>query len=380
MEYMNKKIAVKKYRIERFEELDKEKKLIIYLSRLTFTEDIIREIENLVKSDINWFEFYKYALYHKVVTLCWKNVKKLVPDVQIPKYLNDIINYIYLKTYEGNQLYQLEIRNIVESLMSRNIYVIPVKGAYLIPSMYEDLGVRYSGDADFLIRHADLDEMEKTLKGIGYIKGKYNPLKKIIEPISRKEEIIWKTFMSNDFPLRKITNKEIFPCYKLDFRFALDDSLCKKPINEILNLYIKTNIVKPAYYLIHLCSHFFDEAKHSAHIFWAKDMNIIKLCDIREYIIKFTTNDDLLELIHFAKKYSLTKQVYYTMYFLFIIYNDGYEEKVMTKLGIEEDDFLYEYGDNTLNDNKRIEIDIFERVFSCGNMDKLETIPKFFLL
>ena len=364
---------------EKIEVLENEKKLIILLSRLTFSDDIVKEIDLILQDkNFNWFEFYQYALYHKVVTLCWKNLNNLFPDAFQPKYVREMIQIIYLGFIKRNQLYQKEIDKIVEELNKKGVKVVPVKGSYLIPQIYKDYGIRYSGDADFLIKYADLNKAEKILEVRGYIKGNYSRKNKNITVISRREEIKWKTFMSNSHPLIKLSGTELFPVYKVDFRFALDDRLEKQPVNEILDAYINTNNVKVSHYLIHLCTHFYDEAKHSADIVLAKDMNIIKLCDIREYIIQSARKEDLEELICFAKKYKLEKQVYFTMVFLSIIYDDGYEKEIIEKLNVEDETFLYTLGDSTIKDVEKYDICITDRLFACGKLKELIAPPKLF--
>ena len=352
------------------DKLEKEKKLVIYLSRLTFSDEIIAKVRGIVEDkNMNWFEFYKFTMYHKVMSLCWRNITTLFPDVFQPKYISDIINGVYLSIMERNKLYQSEVERVRRALSANGITVIPVKGAYLIPAMYKDFGIRYSGDADFLIKYDELKGAEKIVKELGYIKGTYCPKDGTIKPISRAEDIKWKSFMSNDYPLLKRSETNLFPVYKLDFRYALDDNLSRKPIEEIVDTYISNgNKTKVAHYLIHLCTHFYDEAKHSVDILLAKDLNIIKLCDIREYIIQFSSSEDLDELVCFSKKYGFERQVYYTMFFLDILYADKKKKKVMAKLGIEDDFFLYTIGENTRKDDQIVSKGILERLFACGNM------------
>lgn len=365
---------------QKISELHNEKKLIVLLSRTTFSEDIINEINEILQDNyFNWFEFYQYALYHKVITLCWKNINKLFPDTFQPKYAREIIHAAYLSLIERNRLYQAEINKIIEAMSSLTINVIPVKGAYLIPNIYKDYGVRYSGDADFLIKYDDLGKAEKVLEEKGYVKGIYNSKERSITKISRREDIKWKTFMSNSHPFLKLSNSELLPVYKADFRFAFDDSLNKQPVNEIVDAYNTSGSVKAAHYLIHLCTHFYDEAKHTVDIALSKDMNIIKLCDIREYIMQATTNNDLKELVCFAKKHGFEQQVYFTMLFLAVIYNDGYEEEVLADLGIENESFIYTFGDNTFDNRQKYDLSIADRLFACGKMKDFINSPKLFL-
>lgn len=365
---------------KKIKELKNEKKLIVLLSRLTFSNNVLKEISFILQDeDFNWFEFYQYALYHKVLTLCWKNINTFFLNAFQPKYARDMIQSAYLGVIKRNQLYQEEISKIVFELNEKGVKIVPVKGAYLIPKIYKDYGMRYSGDVDFLIKYVDLNKAEKILEHMGYLKGEYSWENKNIVKISRREQIKWKTFMSNSYPLLKLTDTDLFPVYKIDFRFALSDDLRKETVNEIIDNYAKSGCVKAAHYLIHLCTHFYDEAKHTADIALAKDMNLIKLCDIREYVIQMTKKEDLKELVCFAQKYGLEKQVYFTMVFLSIIYDDGYEEEILAQLNIENESFLYTIGDNTLKDIQRNDVSVAERLFACGKIKEQIATPKLYL-
>jgi len=357
-----------------------EQELIILTSRLTFNEDQKKRICVLLgEKNINWFEFYKLSLYHKTMTLCWENMLRLYPDVyaSVPKYLRDIIISAGISIAERNEYFQLEIEKLLEEFKNYDITCIPVKGAYLIPNMYKDYSIRYSGDADFLIKHSDIEKIERSMKNLGFVKGKYSQKEKSIIPISRAEEIKWKMTMTN-LPLFVKLNDSLFtPVYMFDFRFALDDSLNQEPINEIIDDYIKTGYVNKAHFLTHLCTHFYGEATYSLTIFLSKDMSLIKLCDIREYILQFMDSDSLEACVCFAKKYNLTRQIYYSMFFLKLVYNDGYEENVLRNLSISDDSFLNEFGENQLSERRTFKKGFYERLFSCGNRDEMSAGPGF---
>lgn len=358
------------------ENLSLEQNLIILASRLTISENEKRDILEIVKNPhFNWFEFYKYAYYHKTVTLCWKNIKDLAKATVVPKYLTEMISFSYHSLTQINKAYQDEVNNIVEGFKKEGIICIPVKGAMMIPMLYKDYGLRYMGDADFLIKFSDIKKVEELVKTKGYIKGKYSYTTGELIPISRADEIKWKTFLSNLYPYYKKGGNQLPPVFKIDFRYALDDTLLKEPLNEIIDFATQNNYVKACHYLIHLCTHFYDEAKHTIDIYTMKDLNIIKLCDIREYIIQKVTKEDLEELVEFAQKYNLEEQVYLTMYFLELIYGDGYERDVMDTLGINNENFINTYGNNTIHENNEYKRDVWSRLFSCNNADVLNSVP-----
>ena len=356
-----------------------EQNAILLTSRISLSKNDIDDLTNIVCSKkFNWFEFSKLTLYHKTLTLSWFNLKKYVKKIYIPKYLNDICRASYKYIEEKNHQYQNEINNVIEFLKKNKIVCIPVKGAILINKVYENYGIRYSGDADFLVKYSDIEQLEEVLFKLDYVNGKYNMSSKTIESITRNEKIKWKMYMSNLYPFLKLNDSELFPFFKLDFRYALDDKLNKEPVNEIIDTFIKQKYVANCHYLIHLCTHFYNEAKHTASIRSGKDLSMIKMCDIREYILQFMDEISLMETVEFAIKYDLRKQIYFTMFFLKNIYNDGYEKKVMNSIGITDSTFIHTFGDNTIKDNSKYNKGVWDRLFSCNNADELVDMPRLF--
>jgi hypothetical protein len=356
-----------------------EKALIILASRLTLSEEERTAIKRIVEhKKINWFEFAKLALYHKTIVICWNNIKNICSYYDVPRYLLDVINYIYICTQEYNECYQKELNQLLQKCKSKNLMCIPVKGAYLIPNMYIDYGLRYSGDIDILIKHDDIEEMSNLVKSMGYINGRYVSKTRQVEPASRESEIKWKMHMSNLLPFIKLCPNKNFHYYKIDFRYALDDSLDKQPIREIIEEKGKLGYTIPAYYFIHMCTHFYNEAKHSASIASFKDFNMIKLCDLREFILRHMTPNDFSIAIDFCIRYNLEKSLYYSLYYLNEIFSDGYEISIMEKLNIEDKTFLNTYGESTMNDNIMHSKTLEERLFSCGSFDEIFETPRFF--
>lgn len=356
-----------------------EEKLLIMTGRLTFSPSEEESIRNIFRDNsINWYELLKLSGYHKTLALSLKNIKRICPLIYPPKYLDDLVNYLSYCTSVRNYENQQQIIELQDRFLSKNITVIPVKGAYLIPNIYKDLGVRYSGDMDFLVKYDDVKIVDEIVNNLGYIKGHYNLNTRLLNKISRADEIKWKTFMSNLHPYYKLSDKVAFPYFKLDFRYALDDTLNKEPINEIVNSKIKNGYTMASHYLIHLCTHFYDEAKHTASIAVYKDLNLIKLCDIREFIITHITNEDYKQAIDFSIRHKLERALYYTMYCLSEVYNDGFENEIMNELQIKDTSFLTLFGENTKNEKYNFSKSFWERFFSCGNYDELREIPKHF--
>jgi hypothetical protein len=362
--------------------LTPEQQLMVLTSRKTFSEETLQNISELVQKPINWFEFTKYALYHKTLTLCWMNIRNICPKFFPNQYLIEIFNYIELSIAEQNKLYMSELKRLQEKFKQKQIHVIPVKGAMFIPMIYGDTGSRYVSDLDFLIRYEDQERLDACLKELGYIQGSYNPELQIIEPISRTKALKWKVGMSNFYPYRRLTGNKKIPYLQLDFRFSLDDSLAKESVNEIIEYSAATNGKNYyAHLFTHLCTHFFGEAKHTLTIWLGKDFNIIKLCDIRETVLTLMNEHDLKASVAFAKRFGLQKAIYYTVYHLMMIYNDGYEEEVLQACEIDDINFLETYSDgNSFNNENVFKKALKDRLFSCGNHDELDDFPQYLKL
>lgn len=357
-----------------------EEALLLATGRVTFSSNSSETVKSIItNNNINWYNFLRLAAYHKTLALSYKNIKSICNEIHLPKYFEDLVHYLIYCTSIRNKANQEQITQIQDACKTRHITILPVKGAYLIPLIYKDFGIRYSGDIDFLVKYEDTKRIKEVLYELGYNKGCYNPGTKSIEKISRAEDIKWKTYMSNLYPYVKLSGIDIFPYYKLDFRYALDDTLNKEPINEIVNSTIENGFTKASHYLIHLCTHFYDEAKHTVSIAAFKDLNLIKLCDIREFIIAHVTNDDFKQAIAFSIKYKLENALYYTMYYLKMIYCDGYEDDILNSLNIADTSFLTLFGENTRNEKYIFSKTFWERFFSCGNYDELKELPKHFI-
>lgn len=354
-----------------YDHLTNEQKALILTGRLTMDPDMENKVRKLItRNDFNYFDFFKLTIYHRLTSICWKNMQRIAPGITLSHYLNDMLHYMYLCTYEKNQLFLNELSRVVEFLNKESIICVPVKGSYLIPIIYNDIGVRYMSDIDLLFKYSDIDKLKDALNSLGYIQGKYDSQTGDIKPISRSEYIKWK-MVSNLFPYVKKCESKLVSFFQLDFRYALDDTLVSDSVNEIINLYIENGFVEPAHYLIHMCTHFYNEGKHTISILDAADMNLIKLCDIREYAIQFMSQSDMDKTVSFAKKHKYEKQLYYTMFFLNAIYCDGYECDIMDRCDILDDAFLHSFGRTTLLDDGIYKKDFWMRIFTCNNRDEI---------
>ena len=293
----------------------------------------------------------------------------------MPHFIDDMLCYIYTCNKERNEKTSIENKKIIDALEKNQIVALPVKGAMLLPFLYEDLGVRYSSDSDFLVTYQDIPRLKKIMEDLGYIQGSYSRAVQEFIPVERQDILRYRLYLNNEYPYVKHSGCRLFPTFGVDFRYALGYERKMQPINDMIELYRNHKQVHPAFYLLHLCAHFYEESKQGIDILLGKDCNIIKLCDIREFILKTTTKSQT-DLTDFAKKYDLQDEVYLTLFYLNKIYNDGYEESWMEKLVLSqnfcEDTFGTKIGEDNISFNKSF----WDRIFSCYNHDEIPDLEK----
>ena len=69
---------------------NREKRLILLLCRLTFSEQEKNEIKEIVSQKINWMKVFEYSISNKITTLVWNNLKKLSIQYNIPRYSKNV--------------------------------------------------------------------------------------------------------------------------------------------------------------------------------------------------------------------------------------------------------------------------------------------------
>ena len=357
--------------------LTDEQYLLILLSRVSLTERDIRLVEKTLHGNTNFFELAKLAIYHKTFTLVFKN---LIEDCKIsivPQYLYDL--YITFKNslikIENN--YQIEKQLIMSEFSNNGVDLIPVKGAMFIDDIYKINGTRYLSDLDFFIKKSDISIAESVMKSLGYSYGKVDKTNNCLRNATRKELLIWRLNMGNLFPFIR-ENKSEPEFFNVDIRFSISENLNDTFIEDIFKMKYSNKTIFYYMLLIHLCVHFYIETKQTVNIYSNTDFNIIKLCDIREFIANFINDFSLDYLLKLANKYCSKNEVLYAIYYVYIIYQDEKFSKIKEYWTKENEDDLSSYGDTIEEQTETFTKNLYQRLFSCNNRDELSRIPNIY--
>ncbi|MDI9216427.1 nucleotidyltransferase family protein [Clostridium tertium] len=365
-----------------FKELTNEQKTVILTSRLTFNTEDEENLNCLLKEELDWYEIFRIATKNKVVSLIWFNLHNRGYSDKIPSNLERIMYFYYLGTKYRNKSCLDNMKDILLKIEEKGVQCVPLKGGELIPELYKDLGIRSINDIDLMLKYSDTSSIRSIMNELGYIEGDYDESTNSIIKIGREKRILWKNKMNNLFPFKKITNSEYVHIFEFDFCFSLDLDLNNDPVNLMVSRANKENkyghlSLRPSDFFIHLCCHLYKEATNAMWVIIGKDLNLIKFCDVREFFLNKLSKQDIREAIEFSKRYGLEKAVYFTLYYLKEIYNDGYEIELMEQLSIEDNEFINTFGNKDYGKDLEWKKDFWQRLFSNDNKDELQELPRY---
>ena len=357
---------------------NKERRLVILLSRIYDLEDCAKEIDYLVKDkNICWDVIIKYLCKTKVTGLFWSNIKKLKLDLYIPVNARRILEFYYLGNWERNKVILQEFDELIELLNSYEIRVAPLKGSALLEDIYQDLGARQLNDVDLLVSYKDKNALERALYENGYTHGKiiYDQDGRIkIDKLERMEQIIWKTKMNSLPPFYKILDNKWCGLLDVDCSFALDYQLNYDDVSEMLENCLSYNgskyLLRKEDFFIQMCCHLYKEASNASWILLGNELNIIKFCDVREFWKAQIDEKSWNIICQKVLRSGYEKAVYFSLYFCEVIYEEKWDVNYRSDLNIIDDSFLYEFGEREYGKMQKWNKDFIERLFE-GSLEEI---------
>lgn len=322
-----------------------------------------------------------YSTKSKLNGMVWRNLKRWELNSCLP--INIARNYEFF--YLGNRMrnsYIIEEFAIMQKLFSENnIQIFPLKGIHLLYNIYSsDIAVRQLNDIDILIMKKDALKIEKILNLSEYFQG--HVVENKIEPLNREESIIWKTKMNNMAPFHKLTNNNWCQTLSIDCCFSFQYDMDEKSMQRVRDRGILKNgkwELDKIDMFLHLCCHLYKEASNASWILLGNELNLIKFCDLREFIILKMKDDDLKQAIERAQIYNCKEAVYFSIYYLEEIYRDHMFDDYISKIELSNTEFLHSYGQREFGEAQIWKKDFIDRLF-MDNMDELETKKVFFNL
>lgn len=264
--------------------MTKEEQILTLLSRQRIDEEAKNTLKTQAK-DADWGTVVKLAAFHKIDNFIYSNARtNAIMDVLPEK------TALMLRTkYYQVSILNTKLKDIIENISSLcyNNKITLVKGSSLITDFYNDLGARYMGDVDIMVRKQDRDSVWKALLHGGWssdnwpgFKSKYHAELSDVEyktmhyiyretPSGRYfADIHWKFFCGE-------ADDEV-----ADFAFETDRKLDG-------NIYVHTNEMQ----LVHLCMNNYLDYTQNGVIFMRN------LCDINEFLLNRSIRWNMVEQI-----------------------------------------------------------------------------------
>lgn len=252
--------------------MTKEERLLVLLAQQKISDADKDAIRSLAP-DAAWAMVIKLASFHKIENFIYYNARTNALLDVIPPKAAAVLKTKYYQVSILNSKLKGVIENI-SSLCYKNRITL-VKGSSLITDLYDDLGARYMGDVDIMVRKSDRDSVWNALINGGWscdewpgFKSKYHALLSDVEyktmhyiyretPSGRYfADIHWKFFCGE-------ADDAV-----ADFAFETDRKLDG-------NIYVHSNEMQ----LIHLCMNNYLDYTQNGVIFMRN------LCDINEFLL-----------------------------------------------------------------------------------------------
>jgi len=134
-----------------------EAELLVWCARTAVTDELKARIRQRVQGPLDWAVVLDLARYHGVGPLLYRSLSTVCSDL-VPV---DSMTQLRQRTHAGallNRLLAQELVVLCEAFAAHGVPVMPIKGATLAASVYDDLTLRDFSDMDLLVHKGSIAE------------------------------------------------------------------------------------------------------------------------------------------------------------------------------------------------------------------------------
>ncbi|MEA3317484.1 MAG: nucleotidyltransferase family protein, partial [Bacteroidota bacterium] len=143
--------------------IDSYSKELKLLYRLSYESSKISDFE---AQTINWEQFYTLAKRHRLIPYLIKNIEKT--KAVIPSFLIERLIVANKNNTKRMLKYSAEIIHLAQLLKKNKIAYAFFKGPVLSYELYNDIGIRHSGDIDLIIEKKHISKFNTILLQSNY--------------------------------------------------------------------------------------------------------------------------------------------------------------------------------------------------------------------
>jgi len=144
-----------------------EIELLLCCARTRCNPEMLQRIREAAGKEIDWFQFARLALRHDTLSLAYRNLHQICPDI-VPSGVLEPLRARHEADATASRLLAKELIAILSFLDAQGIYAVPFKGPALSVRLYGDLSLRGFGDLDIMIGERDALRVRRLLIDRGY--------------------------------------------------------------------------------------------------------------------------------------------------------------------------------------------------------------------
>ena len=149
--------------------LEAEERVLLHTARLQLGAQGRGELEGLLASELNWSHLVDKADWYETAALLLHHLEASDLAEMVPAPILSRLAAIKLEQRVRFFFFlQPELLRVLEGMGSAGVEIIPLKGAFLMNTVYPEVSLRPVGDLDLLARVEDLPRAMETLAELGY--------------------------------------------------------------------------------------------------------------------------------------------------------------------------------------------------------------------
>lgn len=146
----------------------KERTLLLLSARSRLSSEASKQLDGLVRAEPNWPLFHRLTFGSRLAGMAYRTLSNAA-ESEVPASLMRQLRGAYFANQMMMQTVIEDFTGLQETLATRSIPIIVIKGPALAAYAYGDFGLRKTGDLDLLVRKSDFVDVSRLLIERGYV-------------------------------------------------------------------------------------------------------------------------------------------------------------------------------------------------------------------
>ena len=313
---------------------------------LQYVIDVLKGKEPF-RAPEDWYGILGFLECHRIAGLFYCNTEKL--EIPLPQKIDSLLRQAYEKQKRRVLLMRGYIAELSKELNSVKAEYVFLKGSVLANLANDEIyseGERFSNDIDLLAKQDGIEKVEKALRKLGYVQGKYNADNNTVTPYTRLEIVKRRMNRGETAPFIKLTGLTEIPFIEVDINFSLGNTpgegveLLAEMVGSGREYTGKVSMRVPSaeLFFMHLVMHQYKESNLYFMAVRSKDLDLYKLADI--YYIVQSGVIDINKVFALAEQYKIKDKLGAVLQQIGEIFSDEDILRFSEQLGAKQPDIL----------------------------------------